>query len=343
MTESSETTSIPAGAAVPLTEFIDFRDAGFSEDQIGEASDVAERANSNCLLIVRDGRIVHEEYNRGTNTATNQEVFSATKTVTALLVGIAQDRGLLSIGDPVSAYIDEWVGTPSEDVTIRDLLTNASGRYHDIPSDYISLIDAADRSDFAMSLDQQHEPGTVWAYNNAAIQNLETVLQRATGTDVGGFANEALFSRLGMDAVFGRDEVGNPTRFFGLDAGCRDMAAFGQLLLDDGLWGDERIVSGDFVDEMTTPGTSLNAVYGYLTWLNAADGWTHPSPSVDTSGAAWPSAPPDAFAAMGFGQQVVLVMPSSDTVVVRLGPLDELPPEFASNFSIVDKLAGALH
>ena len=46
---------------------------------------------------------------------------------------------------------------------------------------------------------------------------------------------------------------------------------------------------------------------------------------------------------MGFGQQVVLVMPSSDTVVVRLGPLDELPPEFASNFSIVDKLAGALH
>src|SRR5690606_22418798 len=101
---------------------------GLDAEVLEEIAADAEAAGSNCLVVTRHGRIVDERYWNGTDPATTQEVFSATKSITSTLVGIAQDRGLLSIQDPASVYIPQWADGPSKGVTVENLLSNDSGR-----------------------------------------------------------------------------------------------------------------------------------------------------------------------------------------------------------------------
>ena len=268
------TTTVSDAASAPYVPGEDWQtlsaaEAGFDPDTLGEVATLADAAQSSCVMVVRDGRVVVEEYAEGVGPDDDIEIFSATKSVTAVLVGIAQDQGHLSIDEKASTYLTEWVGTESESVTIRDLLTNTSGRYHDMTTDYTDLTTANDRSAFAIGLSQAAEPNTVWVYNNAAIQTLEEVLQRATGADVGDFAEEFLFRPLGMDVRFLRDLAGNPSAYFGLQAGCADMARFGLMVSRQGDWGGEQIVSDEYLAEATTPSTELKNTYGYLFWLNA--------------------------------------------------------------------------
>ena len=122
--------------------------------------------------MVRDGRLV-DDWNWGTPRTTPREVFSVTKSITSALVGIAVRDGDLALDDPVSKYVPAWRGTDSADVTVRDLLSNTSGRFWSMDTDYNQLTHAPDRTAYAVGLGQQYAPGTAWAYNNAAIQVLD--------------------------------------------------------------------------------------------------------------------------------------------------------------------------
>jgi CubicO group peptidase (beta-lactamase class C family) len=281
---------------------------------------------ANCVAVVRDGVLVHERYWNGYDAETDQEVFSATKSITATLVGIAQDAGLLDIDDPASDYIPEWRGTPSEPVTIRNLLSNDSGRHYDFGTDYVDMaIGARDKTAVSIGLDQQHEPGTEWDYNNAAIQTLEAVLEAATGQDVARYAEEHLFEPIGMSAEINHDPAGNTLTFMGARASCQDLARFGLLALSDGEWDGEQVVSAEYMQEATAPSQDLNTVYGFLWWLNS-DGRRLDDPAqgastvIDDGTWSWPDAPPDTFAAQGLGGQLAVVVPSEGLVVARLGP-----------------------
>lgn len=272
--------------------------------------------SSNCMAVVKDGQLIGEGYWKNVTAATEQEIFSATKSITSTLVGIAQAEGKLDINEPASTYVTEWQGTPSADVTIRDLLANVSGRYWDFTTDYREMIAAPDKTGFAIGLTQQAPPGTVWEYNNSAIQTLEAVIERATGEDVGDFARTRLFEPIGMSTTIGRDGVGNTLTFMGAKASCRDLARFGYLLLLQGQWEAQQIVPAEYLAEATTPATDLNAAYGYLIWLNRPG--TIKLPGSDArEGQLWPDAPDDAFAALGLGGQVVFVVPSEGIVVTR--------------------------
>ncbi|MDZ7732757.1 MAG: serine hydrolase [Acidimicrobiia bacterium] len=297
------------------------RCSGSHAASLDELRAYLESTGSNCMAVVKDGRLVEEAYWNGTDEDTDQEIWSASKSVTSALVGIASDQGHLDVDEKASVYLDEWRGTPSEDVTIRNLLSNDSGRYYDFETDYLRMTTSEDRSTFAIDLDQQHDPGTHWEYNNSAIQTLEEILERATGQDVGEFAQENLFDPIGMSSTISRDQAGNPATFMGTQAGCRDMARFGYLFLRDGAWDGEQIVSSDYVAEATSPSQDLNRAYGYLWWLNADGGWLAPAVGTEQQdGLFWPDAPDDAFAALGLGNQIILVLPSHDMVVVRAGP-----------------------
>ena len=157
---------------------------GLDPAALQQVATTAETGKSNCLVVVRDGKIAGEWYFRGTNAETTQNVFSMTKSVASTLVGIAQDDGDLDINDPASTWITEWKGTPSDAVKVRDILSNDSGREWSLAIDYVQLLQAQDRTTFAIGLTQAAAPGTVWAYNNSAIQTLQRVVQQATGTPV---------------------------------------------------------------------------------------------------------------------------------------------------------------
>ncbi|HEY8527265.1 MAG TPA: serine hydrolase [Acidimicrobiales bacterium] len=321
------------GVVYPGAEWerIDPAEAGFDPAALDRIAADAEAANSNCLVVTRRGRIVAEWYWNGTDASTVQEVFSVTKSVTSTLVGLAQEDGDLAVTDPAATYITEWSGTPSEAVTVEDLISNDSGRQWSLRLDYGDLVTARDRTGFAVGLGQDAPPGDVWVYNNAAIQTLDAVLARATGAEPAAYAEDRLFAPIGMaDTAMTRDGAGNTNTFFGLRSTCEDLARFGYLFLRDGEWDGTQVVPEDWV-EAATGGASqdINAAYGYLWWLNRRGPVTDPLHPLTREEAETapdlqlaPGAPDDMYWARGLGGQVVQIDPGSETVVVRLGPGD---------------------
>jgi CubicO group peptidase (beta-lactamase class C family) len=293
------------------------------------AATLAEEAGSGCLLITRHGVIVGEWYWDGWAQGTQTPVFSVTKSIASALVGIAADEELLAIDDWASDYVGEWVGTESEELTIRNLLSNDSGRYWEFVSDYVTLTASSNKTQFAIDLDQQHLPGEWWEYNNSAIQTLERVLHTATDEDVGEYARTKLFEPIGMKSSFGHDPDGNSVMYADVMASCRDLARFGYLFLRGGQWADGvQVISNDWVIESTSTSTPLNDAYGYLWWLNKEGHWIRPSAPLreEGDGPLLPDAPLGSFSARGLGSQIVGIDPATEIVFTRLAevPLDQL-------------------
>ena len=309
------------------------RELGFSARRMAAIARDAKPSQTTCLLVARRGKVVGEWNWRDVEPETPREVFSVTKSITSTLVGMAHADGDLDIDDRAKRYIEEWQGTRSRTVTIRDILSNVSGRYWDVGSDYGNLPQAQDRTQYAIDLEQQYPPGRVWAYNNAAIQTLDRVISTATGEPTREYAAEMLFGPIGMTHTqMTADPTGNTNAFFGTQTTCQDLARFGYLFLRQGRWGDEQVVPRSWVKSAVgRPSQSHNAAYGLLWWLNrrgpiigplATDAPGQPEPLV---GQTMPGVPAEAYTAQGLGGQMVLVDPRSETVVVRIGEFQANP------------------
>jgi CubicO group peptidase (beta-lactamase class C family) len=314
---------------------------GLDAAKLDEIAAQARKGQSNCLVVVRDGKLAGEWYFRGARPSTMQDVFSVTKSVTSTLVGIAQDDGDLRIGDSASKWIPRWQGTQSEAVTVRNLLSMDSGREWSPLTDFVRLLASPSRTAFAIGLDQESAPGTVWAYNNSAVQTLEPVLETATGESVVAFAERRLLEPLGMThTTMAIDSAGDAQLFEGIHSTCRDMARFGVLMLNQGRWGGRQIVSSRWVKQATgRSSTKLNAAYGYLWWLNregvmasvtAATSLHAVEQGSTEKGRLVAGAPDSMYWALGLGNQLIQIDPASRTVVVRLGTAAPfpLPPTF---------------
>ena len=317
------------GTRFPGSEWVraDPASMGFDPKVLRRIARAAKPSQTTCLLVARKGKVVAEWNWLDFAPDQSREVYSITKSVTSTLVGQAQADGDLDVDDPAKKYVEEWRGTTSRTVTIRDILSNDSGRYWDAGTDYAQLPQATDRTQFAIDLEQQYPPGEVWAYNNAAIQTLDRVISRATGEPTRDYAEERLFGPIGMaHTLMTADPAGNTNTFFGVQTTCEDMARFGYLFLRQGRWGDEQVVPRSWVRAAVgRPSQDHNAAYGFLWWLNrygpvigplATDAPGQPEPPV---GRIIPGAAANLFTAQGLGGQTVLVDPGSQTVVVRIG------------------------
>ncbi|WP_246257791.1 serine hydrolase domain-containing protein [Amycolatopsis anabasis] len=310
--------------------------AGFDPAKLAQIAEELKADKSNCLAVIRHGRLVADWYWNGTGPASAQEVWSATKSVSSTLAGIAQAEQRLNIEDKASKYIPSWAGTPSADVTVKDLLSNDSGRHWtSFIDDAVKVFAARDRTAFAVSQPQDVPPGQVWAYNNTAIQTLDAVLHAATGDQPADYATKKLLDPLGMKhSKMTQDQAGNTNTFMGLQSTCQDMARFGYLFLRNGHWNDTQPVPENWVSEATgKPSQDITTAYGYLWWLNRLGPVAKvqaPMTREDSAHAPHtqlvPSAPQDMYWALGLGGQIVQVDPGSDTVVVRLGPASLTSP-----------------
>jgi CubicO group peptidase (beta-lactamase class C family) len=296
-----------------------------------------EALDSDCLVVVRDGHIAAEWYWRETSRDTLVVARSATKSFTSALVGIAQAEGALDLDDEASDYIDEWVGTASESVTVRHLLSNDSGRrapFRDGLTDDEALaelypvMNTADTTAAALDLPQDHAPGEVWAYNDPAIQALDAVLQEATGQEPVAYAEERLLEPIGARQTTMRtDPAGNTRMSEELRTTCRDAARFGLLFLRQGDWDGREVLPRGWVRAATgRPSQDLFPAYGYLWWLNRRGDSPLDSQAVQlpmTHAAAFgedrqlvAGAPDDMYWAVGAFGQIIQVDPGSRTVVV---------------------------
>lgn len=323
-------TTTPSTAVFPGQEWEqrDPTEAGFDVAALESLEAAAEAGGSSCLFVAKDGRVILDRSWPGP-TAEPREVFSVTKSFTGLLVGAAATQGELDRADRVADYVEEWAGTPSAEVTVDHLLSGTSGRHWDAATDYRDMaLGAEDKTAFAISLGQDAPPGTVWAYNNSAVQVLSAVLQASTGTHPSELAEEWILEPVGMaDSELKSDASGGALTFMGLSSTCADLARMGHLMLNEGQWDGEQVVDEEHFEALITSSSDLNAAYGRLWWLNregplvgtglATTGQGSQEPTV---GQLLPSAPESTFWALGFNDQVLAVLPEAGVVAVRLGP-----------------------
>ena len=331
------TTSAPTGPTASPTPAAVFPGATWQRAEAGDWSALdAELAaeGSTCVAVVKDGVLVHDAYWNGGAPRSGRRIYSITKSLTALLVGMQADDGTVDLDDTASEPVDEWRGTDAEAVTVRDLLSMTSGRRWSEAADRQMIRSTADQTDFAVSADQQRPPGEAWVYDNVAAQALESVLDDlADSDDVVDMATDRLLDPLGMrDTTWGRDAAGNALTYSGAQSTCLDLARVGHLMLNRGRWDGRQLLSADLVEQLTSPSSTLNAAYGLMWWTNAPGrvveirrqaGFAEDIPPYE--GRLAPSVPGDAFWALGYGNQYIAVVPGENLVAVRLGARPSSP------------------
>src|SRR5262245_49122721 len=305
------------------------KNAGFRADGIEEALTYAGAHNSTAMIVLRGGRIVAERYWNGWTQETTQPIFSSSKSLTSVLVGIAIERGLIKgVSERSADFVPSWKGTPKNDITIRHMLSMTTGLKVG-PADVGPDTDAFEQT-AAQPLES--EPGEVWAYNTPVYRMLIRILELASNQSIDAFTERHLSGPIGMSRSKWDCEPApnNRTNCTWYRSGLRDMARFGLMMLRRGKWESRQIVTDFWVMESTRSSQSLNESYGYLWWLNGkasyrlprAAGGVHP-------GMLWPDCPPDAYGALGALDKKIYVVPSLDLVVARHGQASGLTADAA--------------
>ncbi len=300
--------------------------AGVDGLKIQQAVDAAfDPAGMTAAFVVTwKGRLIAERYGEGMSHTTPLESWSMGKSLTATLMGVLIRQGVYALSQP--AHIPEWQGAddPRQRIRIADLLHMSSGLRIRAPQDpdfdpagpypdhlylYTGTVDAFK---YAATRPLQWPPNTVGRYRNSdpvLINYLIRLAVEKRKEAYHAFPQRALFDKIGIRTmVLDTDPFGNfLTHGYELGS-ARDWARLGNLYLQDGVWNGERILPEGFVTFASTLAPAWKAdqrpIYGGFFWLNGDR--TFPAPE-------------DAYYMAGVGGQNVLIVPSHDLAVVRLG------------------------
>ncbi len=274
------------------------------------------------LLVVHDGAIIHERYARGMDMTTRTRTWSTAKSIASTLIGMLVDDGRLSLDEPLGI---EWLPAvrsadhdPRSNITLRHVLNMSSGLYP-IDNEALEYATGSGMSYWvgASSVRQFRqgamirEPGTYWDYENYDTLRAVYAMKRALGDErtYHEFPRRALFDRIGMrNTLLSMDRFGDFILSSQVYTNARDLARFGLLYLNGGVWDGERIISEDWIEFVRTPAPALAELgnyYGGQFWL-VPDDRKHEVPA-------------DAYSTSGNRGQYTLVVPSHDLVIVRRG------------------------
>jgi CubicO group peptidase (beta-lactamase class C family) len=278
-------------------------------DSIETLYNFLEEEQTKSFIVLKEGKIVLEKYFGTFQPDSLWFWFSAGKSLRSMLVGIAQEEGLLDIMDPVSDYLGTgWTSLPpdKEDaITIWHQLTMTSG---------------LDESEFFCTdpecLTYIADAGTRWVYHNSPYSLTRQVIENASGQTLNQFTNTRIRNKIGMGPSFWLG-VGDNTFFL---SKARDMARFGLLVLAEGNWNGTQVL-GDatYFQQMLHTSQELNPSYGYLWWLNGKDAYISPGTSVSFAGPMAPDAPADVVLAAGAQGQYISISKEQDLIIVRQG------------------------
>lgn len=300
-------------------------------------------ADIRAVIVIQDGVILAEDYAEGFGSDVPMQSWSMAKSVTQAMTAIAIDQGLLSLTD--DTLMPDWIGDdPRASITVANLLHMTDGLgfvedYGDPASDVNRMLFGSrhmGRSAARTSL--AHPPGTHWAYSSGTTNILSAVLRRAieaSGQDYHDWVYKTLFGPIGMKTpVFETDAGGTFIGSSYLYASPRDWARLGQLYLNDGQWNGQRILPEGAAAYAITPSLPDTApFYGAQWWLNA------PMPDGQQR---LPGLPDSAYFMGGHDGQMVIVLPSKNAVIVRLGmtrpPVDNDVDVMPGLAAIVDAL-----
>jgi CubicO group peptidase (beta-lactamase class C family) len=289
----------PWGSSTPSEEGID--PIGLAE----AAEAAADLGFVRALLVVRNGRLVEESYFDNTNQSTVLDVHSVTKTVTALLVGMAVDDGALDVDDFMVDWLPpDGVRPEHESIRLHHLLTMTSGIEWSDEEDFRPWLGSGRPIGYVLDQPVVAPPGEQFIYATGGSHLLSAIVAQATGGDALSFAEERLLEPLGITEGYWLTIGGQPIGGAGLGLRARDMARLGQLVLQRGRSGERRLVSEGWIDEAFTQRVNLSEFDGFLD----RTGYGYQVWTDDGS--------PRSRIMIGFGGQLVWMVPDLDLVVV---------------------------
>ena len=273
------------------------------------------------LIVVHRGEIIHERYAEGIDASTRTRTWSTAKSMLSTLIGMLVDEGRMALDEPLGFDWLPEVRASEEDprnrITLRHVLNMSSGLYpvdsfgmEYVTGSGLAYWAGASSNEGARRRGLVREPGTFWDYENYDTLLAVFAMKQTLGDDqtYAEFPRRALFDRIGMrNTLASTDRFGDFILSSQVYTNARDLARFGLLYVQGGVWEGERIVSEDWIRFVRTPAPATAETgnqYGGQFWLVPDDRTDVPKSAYSTSG--------------NRGQYVIIV-PSHDTVIVRRG------------------------
>lgn len=311
---SPDPTKIPEDRYFPAIgstswEAIDPEILGWNMDLQDSLLRFLENKGTKGFLILKNGRIALETYFNGHAQDSLWYWASAGKTLTAYMVGIAQQQGKLDIKTRASEYLGVgWTSIPGDKeflIKVENQLMMTSGLQ---PLNFDCIT--------PQCLTYVADAGTRWAYHNGPYTLLQRVVSNAVNMEFQVYFNNELRNKIGMDGFWASTNGLNNVYF----STTRSMARFGLLNLNNGSWDEIPIlIDTEYEAQMRSPSQELNRSYGYLFWLNGQPDFMAPATQIVFTGPLVPNAPADMYAGLGKNDQKLYIIPSEELVIVRMG------------------------
>jgi CubicO group peptidase (beta-lactamase class C family) len=258
------------------------------------------------LLVIRNGKLVAESYTKDdSDINTPRSIQSCSKQILGLLTGIAIEKGIIQdINDPISKYIPEAAShNDKENITISQLLTMRSGikfENEGIGGNNFNLFREKPESivDYILALPMANQPGELALYKDCDPDLVAICIQNQVGRKTSEWGKEVLFDPLGVQNFYWTYyKDGYTLGATGVFTTPREMAKFGELVLDSGIYKGNQIVSKQWITAMTTVRAQnvYGTQFGYLWRLDAKNNW---------------------IMMMGHGGQLVCIVPVKKLIVV---------------------------
>ncbi|MFC1796014.1 serine hydrolase domain-containing protein [Pseudomonadota bacterium] len=273
------------------------------------------------LLILHRGQIIHERYAAGVDMNMRTRTWSTAKSIAVTLIGMLVDEGRMELDAPLGFDWLPPVAMPETDprnaITLRHVLNMSSGLY---PVDSFGM-EYATGSGFAYWAGASsvngarrrgliREPGTFWDYENYDTLLAVFAMKQVLGDEkvYHEFPRRALLDRIGMrSTLLSTDRFGDFILSSQVYTNARDLARFGLLYLQNGMWNGERLISEEWIKFVRTPAPATSDTGNFY----GGQWWLVPDDRVDV--------PKNAYATAGNRGQYVIVVPSHDVVIVRRG------------------------
>ncbi len=284
------------------------------EETLTDIFEHAEEINSlRSLLIQQHGELIGESYFNGRSPNRPFNIKSASKSIIGLLTGIAIEEGFIpSVDEPITTYFSDYFeenpDSLKEQITVRNLLSMQAGLRSTSSGNYGAWVMSRNWVEYALDQDFVSRIDGRMVYSTGTSHLLSVIITKASGMSTKAFAEKYLFDP--MDITVGgwdRDPQGFYMGGNNLALKPSDMLKIGQMLIDDGVWNGEQIISMDWIiDSFKTYTYSNYNPYGYgYQWWNKKTG-------KYTTLFAW-----------GHGGQYIMMIPELDAVVVMTSSVTE--------------------
>lgn len=281
-------------------------------------SEFVRQPGTRALLVWHKDRLIAEQYAEGFSASTPLISWSMAKSVTHALLGIAVQQGWLNTED--AGLLRQWRDDDRRNIRLHDLVQMRSGlkfdEVYDLGNDAVRMLYAThSASDYAAEMPLERRIGEHWQYSSGTSNILARVIgdtvRQHTRLSPAQFARQYLFDPLGTESFTTEpDAGGNLLGSSYIWATARDWLIFGRLYLNDGWWQGRRILPPGWADAAAEATPHSNGTYGGHFWINGLN---------DSGRRVMPNLPADTYYASGFEGQDVVIIPSLELVVVRLG------------------------